>query len=125
MEKARKQAAVAIDRIKKGEEPQPAEPVLPAEPTVADLVERYFRVHVATHCSAKTAEGYRYVVDKHILPALGTMRVRDVSGADVAALHHGLHAMPRTANRTVKILSKMFNLKHFFRFPQLRALFPK
>ncbi len=86
VEKARKQAAPAIDRIKRGEEPQPAEPVPPAEPTVADLVERYFRVHVASHCSAKTAEGYRYVVGKHILPALGTMLVRDVAGADVAAL---------------------------------------
>ena len=32
------------------------------------------------------------------------------AGADVAALHQALDAKPRTANRTVKILSKMFKL---------------
>ena len=109
-ERARKEAATVIDRIKRGEEPQPPAPVPVTEPRVADLVERYFRVHVATHCSAKTAAGYRYVVDKHILPALGTMRVRDVGVAEVAALHHELRSMPLTANRAVKILSKMFRL---------------
>ena len=99
-----------IDRIKRGEDPRSAAPALPAEPTVADLAERYMRVHVATHCNAKTAEGYRYVMEKHILPALGTMRVRDVGGAEVVALHHELRSMPLTANRTVKIVSKMFKL---------------
>ena len=110
VEKARKEAAAVVDRIKRGEDPRPAAPVLPAEPTAADLAERYMRVHVATHCSAKTAEGYRYVMEKHILPALGTMRVRDVGVAEVAALHHELRSMPLTANRAVKILSKMFKL---------------
>ena len=104
-DEARKKATVVIDRIKRGEDPQPPAPA--PEPRVADLAERYFRVHVATHCSAKTAEGYRFVVDKHILPALGMMRVRDVGVAEVAALHHELRSMPLTANRAVKILSKM------------------
>ena len=44
VEEARKQAALLIDRIKRGEEPvtQPLE----AEPTVAGLAERFMRTHV-------------------------------------------------------------------------------
>ena len=107
-DEARKNAAAVIDRIKRGEEPHPPPPA--PEPTVADLAERYLRVHVATHCNAGTAGRYRAHLKNHILPALGTKRVRDVGRAEVAALHHDLRAKRRTANQTVKILSKMFSL---------------
>ena len=115
-DEARKKAAVVIDRIKLGEDPQPPAPA--PDPTVADLAERYVRVHVATHCSARTASSYRTLLTKHILPVLGTKRVRDVGRADVAALHHDLRAMPWSANRTVKILSKMFKLAEGWKMVQ-------
>ena len=110
VDQARKEAATVIDRIKRGADPRSSEPAPATEPTVADLAERYMRVHVATHCGASTAESYRVVLERHILPVLGTMRVRDVGGAEVAALHHDLRTMPLTANRALKILSKMYKL---------------
>ena len=68
-EEARTRAAVAIDRIKRGEDPFPAPPA-PAL-TVAGLAERYLEKHVAAHCKPKTAALYRAALDLHILPALG------------------------------------------------------
>ena len=105
---ARKQAAVVIDRIKRGEDPVPTSPA--PEPTVAGLAERYLRVHVSTHCNAGTARRYRSALDNHILPALGATALSAVGRGDVAALHHKMRGTPRTANQAIKILSKMFSL---------------
>ena len=55
-DEARKQAAVVIDRIKRGEDPMPTPPA--PEPTVADLAERFMRVHVKVNCKPSTAATY-------------------------------------------------------------------
>ena len=41
-----------------------------AQPTVAELAERYMRLHVAVNCKPKTAQLYRGTIRTHILPAL-------------------------------------------------------
>ena len=69
-EQARKEAALAIDRIKRGEEPFPGPP--PKEPTLSDLAERFMGAHVKQHCRPSTAAGYRAILEKHVLPELGT-----------------------------------------------------
>ena len=105
---ARKKAAVAIDRIKQGEDPVP--PPAPPEPTVADLSARFMEAHVKVNCKPSSAVHYRRVLDNHILPAMGSMKVRGVERTHVAQLHHSLRDRPVAANRTVDILSKMLSL---------------
>ena len=105
-ERARKRAAAVIERLKAGLDPAAAT----AETTVADLAERYMRVHVAAHCNAHTAGIYRGSLDNHILPALGEMPLGAVERSHVAALHYRLRDTPRAANRALMILSKMFSL---------------
>ena len=107
-DEARKQAAVVIDRIKRGEDPMLAPPA--PEPTVADLAERFMRVHVKVRCKPSTARTYRGHLDCHILPALGEMALGAVGRAEVAALHHRLRDTPTTANATVRTVSTMFTL---------------
>lgn len=107
-EEARKRAAVVIDRIKRGEDPVPAPPE--PEVSVTDLAERYMRAHVVVHCKPSTAATYRLVLDKHILPALGTMATGAVGRSEITALHHRLRHTPTMANAAVDILSKMFSL---------------
>ena len=105
-DEARKQAAVVIDRIKRGEAPVPA----PSEPelTVEVLAERFMRMHVEQHCKPSTVTTYRSVLDNHILPALGAKAVSAVGPKDVAALHHALRETPGTANCAVRVVSAMF-----------------
>ncbi len=107
-DEARKRAAVVIDRIKRGEDPVPAPPE--PELTLSELSERFLRTHVKVHCKPKTVATYRSVLDKHILPILGAMSISEVGRGEISALHHRLHDTPAMANRTVKILSKMFSL---------------
>ena len=107
-ERARRKAAEAIDRIKQGADPVPAAPAVAF--TVATLAERYLNAHVSVSCSAHTASLYRGSLNNHILPALGTMPIGEVTREHVSALHLRLRDIPRAANRALMVLSKMFSL---------------
>ena len=108
IDKRRREAATIIDRIKRGLDPVPPEPE--PEPTVADLAARCMRAYVKVHCKPKTEKLYRTAIDRHIVPALGTMAVKDVRSKDVIALHDRLRNTPSMANHVVAMLSKMFSL---------------
>ena len=107
-EQARKEAALVIDRIKRGEEPFPGPPA--AEPTLSDLAERFMGAHVRQHCRPSTAAGYRSLLEKHVLPELGATPLAGIGRAEVAALHHWLRDLPTRANAAVNLLSQMFAL---------------
>lgn len=110
-DEARRRAATAIDRIKRGEDPLPPPPVEPTpEPTVADLAGRFMREHAKANCKPATVENYRWALNTYILPALGGVKVAEVDRKRVAELHYGLREKPFTANRVLVILSKMLSL---------------
>ena len=104
---ARKQAAEAIDRIKRGLEPFPA-PVEP-ELTVAGLAERYMQGHVAVNCRKRTQANYRHIIQRHILPELGELPISEVDRSRVAKFHYRLRETPQAANNAVRVLSRMFS----------------
>ena len=110
-EEARRRAASIIARIKAGEDPVPEPPAARrAEgPTVTELARRWLEDHVARHCKPKTAANYRYVVGKHIEPALGSMPALAVGHAHATALHESLRKTPVIANRAVDVLSRIYN----------------
>ena len=107
-EEARREAAVVIDRIKRGEDPHPPAPA--PEPTVADLAERYIQSHVEVNCRPNTVEVFRRVVKLYIAPELGALALSAVGRSHVSALHYKLRDKPYQANQTVSVLAKMFKL---------------
>ena len=107
-DEARKTATGVIDRIKRGEEPEPRPPE--AAPTVAGLAERFMRDHAETHCKPDTAVSYRSYIGNHILPGLGRKALAEVGRAEVSALHHGLRETPVAANAVLGLLSRMFKM---------------
>ena len=108
IDKRRSEAATIIDRIKRGLDPIPPEP--DPDPTVADLAARCMRAYMKVHCKPKTEKLYRTIIDRHIVPALGTMAVKDVRSKHVIELHDRLRDTPTMANHVVRRLSKMFSL---------------
>jgi integrase len=74
------------------------------------LCERFFEAHVLENCKPTTQVEYRRAIDKFIKPAIGAFRVVDVERRDIAELHHKFRDVPYQANRTLGVLSKMFNL---------------
>jgi integrase len=78
--------------------------------TVRELGQRYLTEHAIPKKkpdgSAEDARKLRV----YIYPAIGALPVEDVRREHIHALHHSMRATPTTANRTVALLSKMFNL---------------
>jgi len=77
--------------------------------TLRALVERYEREALPKN-RPSTAESYRGLLSRHILPALGRRPVADITRADVARLHHTMRRTPGSANRALAVLSRLFNL---------------
>ena len=75
---------------------------------MAEVAERYLEEHVAVRCKPTTAAQRRFVLRKHVLPALGSSPLAAVNREDVADLHYRLRATPTTANAAIATLSRIF-----------------
>ena len=109
-DQARRRAAMLIARIKAGEDPYPTPSAAATRPTVENLAERYLAEHVAVRCKPRTAEAYRWLVAKFVLPELGALSIETVEREHIAALHHRHRGTPYQANRILEVVRKMFNL---------------
>jgi integrase len=78
-------------------------------PTMDEAFDRYGAEHAPTK---RTGEADKAAIEKWLRPALGRMKVDDVTHDDVKAVHADITAKgsPITANRTVALLSKVFSL---------------
>jgi integrase len=109
-EQARTRAIGIIAATRNGDDPAAKRDADRRASTVKELADRFDREHVALRLKASTAKGYRRMLERVIVPALGRRRVTEVTRADVAKIHHDLRHIPYDANRSLEIISKMFNL---------------
>ena len=107
---ARARAAEIITGARAGKDPAGWNGRNERAPTMRELGQRFLEEYVSSHCKPSTAEEYRRSAQLFINPRIGGMRVPDVQRSDIAALHHGMRETPYQANRTLGVLSKMFNL---------------
>ena len=109
-DQARARALEILACAKRGINPRDADARREAEPSMADLGRRFLEEYVPVHCKPSTREEYRRSVRLFVDPVIGELRVPEVQRKDIAALHHDLRDKPYQANRTLGVLSKMFNL---------------
>jgi integrase len=109
-EAARKLAQAKLAEVYRGGDPAAEVQAAREAPTVAELCRRYLEAHAATHKKAKSAEQDERMIQRFILPALGSKKVPAVTRADVVKLHQSLVGTPYQANRVLALLSKMMNL---------------
>lgn len=116
-EDAREQAIRTLARVTLGGDPAGARSDERASLTLSDVLDAYLRDHVASKRKPKTQKEYRIVADKHIKPAIGSMRASVVMPADVARLQsavvrgkrrHG-NSGKTIANRALAVLSATYN----------------
>lgn len=107
---ARRKAMQLLAAINDGEDPAEQLRGRRSAPTVGQVCERFMTEHVVQHCKATTAYEYRRSVELFIKPAFGNHNIRDITRGDVAQLHHDMRDIPYQANRTLGVLSKLFNL---------------
>jgi integrase len=85
-------------------------------PTMSALLDKYLAEHVKIRNKPNTQAQVIDLVERVIRPALGRIKVSDVSRTDVARFHSGLSDRPTTANRALAILSKAFSLAEVWGF---------
>ena len=107
---ARTRAAEMMSDARAGKDPAAWNRPDAKAPTVRELSRRFLDEYVPSHCKPSTAEEYRRSVELFIDPRIGKRRVPDIQRSDIAALHHDMRETPYQANRTLGVLSKIFNL---------------
>ena len=110
LEMARKKAGKLKGAIIDGEDPLRCRQEERSAPTVKELAKKYLSDHAERHKRPASVRDDRAMIDKIILPRLGSRKVADITFADVDTLHARLKATPYRANRVVALLSKMFSL---------------
>jgi integrase len=134
VETARSEALQVLAAVKKGNHPAGAKAAAKAAPTVKLFAERFLTEHAEAKRKFSTAREYRRLVEKVIVPALGSRKVADVTRAEIQRLHHSRCSTPTEANRALALLSTMFTFaerlgerpdgsnpcRHIERFPQQR-----
>jgi integrase len=101
----REKAAVAD-----GSDPSGARQQKRRENTVAIVADRYLAEHVAMHNKASTAREARRIVETRIKPALGNIKITDLTRADIKAWHQAMSSAPYEANRALAYCSRMLSL---------------
>jgi integrase len=109
-EAARKRAQQVLAAAARGEDPATELSERRSAPTVADLLDRFMSEHVEKRLSVATRADYAAIVARHLKPAFGRRKVRDVARADVTRWHSSHAHIPRQANAAVAVLSKAMNM---------------
>lgn len=108
-EEARSEARDLLTAAGKGDNPADNIQKYRETPTVADICKRFMTEYVPTRCKETTRKEYQRAVDLFIDPAIGPRKITDIQRADISKLHHDYRAKPYQANRTLGVLSVMFN----------------
>ena len=107
---AKKIARGLLSDVFRGQDPVAEDKAFKEAPTVAELVDQYLTSHALPKKRPKSVKNDEAALRRFILPKLGSRKVAEITGRDIQLLHAGLRNTPYLANRTLALLSTMFEL---------------
>jgi integrase len=107
---AKEIATGLLSDVLRGHDPVAESNFMRTAPTISDLGHQYLEVHAIPKKRPKSVANDRSMLDRHVLPKLSSYKVSEVGHQDVQTLHNSLKSTPYQANRTMALLSKMFEL---------------
>ena len=110
-DEARSMAKQLLGAVESGTDPIELRQAAARQKTFKTVAEEFMREHVAAKRKPRTAAEYRSMLDRHILPAVGSRRMADIRKADLARLHSKLTSggIPMSANRALAVFSSIWN----------------
>jgi integrase len=110
VDEARTEAVRLLGEVVRGSDPADLKRGDRADVSFSVFADRYLREHADLHKKPRSAELDRWLLRTHILPAIGSRRLADISRSDIARLHRNLAGTPIAANRVLGLVAAMFAL---------------
>jgi len=110
VEQARSIAQDWLADVRKGNDPSAAKLAARMAPTVKELCEQFIEEYSEPRNKPRTVDTYQGYIDRHIIPAMGKMKVPDLTRADITTLMKNKAHIAVTANRLLACLRKMLNM---------------
>lgn len=110
-EQARAAAQKLLAGVALGADPAQQKAEERAARSFLDVASSYVEEHARAKRKERTADYYKYLLDLHINPRIGSRRFKDVTRADVIEMHSavGKSAGKFVANRALAVVSAVFN----------------
>lgn len=99
-----------LSDVVRGKDPVAEGKAYKEAPSVADLADQYLTSHAIPKKRPRSVKNDKAALRRFILPKLGGKKVAEITGRDIQQLHTGLRKTPYLANRTLALLSTMFEL---------------
>ncbi len=109
-DEARNRAKTLLGEVASGENPAEEVSQHRKSLTVSEVCGRFKTDHIDVRLKSSTGRDYKAMIDKVIVPKLGTRKIIDVSRVDISDLHQAMKDTPYQANRVFSVLSKLFNM---------------
>ncbi|MEL7444267.1 MAG: tyrosine-type recombinase/integrase [Pseudomonadota bacterium] len=107
---AKVMARTILADVLRGADPSREEAQQRAAPTMADLCADYIERHAIPNKRPSGVKDDKRMIDREILPRLGSRKVGAVTRRDIETFHMQFADRPYGANRLLSLLSKMFSL---------------
>lgn len=114
-DEARKRARALLADVAAGKDPAEQRDAEREAPTVKQLAEEYQKGPGADK-RANSVRNDQTILDRNILPALGSLKVADVTRRDIERLHRSMKDTPYQANRMLALLSRLFSVAVSWRY---------
>jgi integrase len=106
---ATKLAKRVLGLVANGDDPAASKAADRRASTLNELAKIFLSEHVEAKRKPATADHYRYMLDKLVLPELGNRKADKVTPADIARLHARLRDRPYVANRMVAVVGSLYS----------------
>ena len=107
-DEARKHADMLRAKTKMGEDPQARKAENRKAMTVAELAAEFLAQHVAVKRKGGTHAHYEDILNRIVIPAIGTAKAKDVTRPELARLHLAWKHTRFQANRMLAIVGSMY-----------------
>jgi integrase len=108
--KAKERARILLADALKGNDPVADDRTVRDAPTMRQLAADYLEQHAIPKKRPRSVKNDRSMIDRIILPRLGSKKVAAIQSRDVHSLHVSMKQTPYQANRLLALLSKMLSL---------------
>lgn len=110
LEGARKEAKKYLGQVAMDRDPARERAEVRAAPTMKELATDYLERHAVPKKRPASVRDDRSMLDRFILPKLGSRKVNAIGRREIEGITNSLAATPYMANRVRALLSKMFSL---------------